>query len=86
VRRDHDYRNVRVHLRELFHQLEPGHVRHANVRHEHVGAVPFERSEELPAALEATRDHMRLLERLLEHPADGFVVVDDPNAQTRRRH
>ena len=86
MRGDHDHRDVGIGSRQAFHELEAAHVGHPYVGDQHVGPVALERVEELPAGLEATRNHVRLLERLLEHPAHGLVVVDDPDARARRGH
>ncbi len=86
VRRDHDHRDIGIGPREPLHELEAAHIGHSNVGHEHVGPIALERGEELPAGIERARNHVRLLQRLLEHPAHRLVVVDDPNAQPGRRH
>ena len=86
VRRDDDDGDVGIHAREPLHELEPAHVRHADVRDQHVGPAELQRAEELLAGFEGAREHVRLLQRLLEHPPHGLVVVDDPNGQTGRCH
>jgi hypothetical protein len=86
VRGDHDHGDIGIGLREPLHELEAAHVGHSNVSHEHVWPIALERGEELLTGIERARDHVRLLQRLLEHPAHRLVVVDHPNAQARRRH
>ena len=65
VRGDHDDRHVGVRAREPLHELEPAHVRHADVGDQHVGPIVLERRRRTVAALEGAREHVRLLERLL---------------------
>ena len=61
-------------------QLEPREPRHADVgHHAPAGALAGQRVERLLRGAEgAVRDALAR-ERLLEHPADGAVVVDDPD-------
>ena len=86
VRRDHDDGNVGIRAREPLHELEAAHVGHADVGDQHVGPAVLERVEEFLAGLEGAREHVGLLQRLLEHPPHGLVVVDDPNGQSGRCH
>ena len=50
------------------------------------GRPCLQRVEKLLAGLEGAREHVGLLQRLLEHPPHRLVVVDDPHRQTGRCH
>src|SRR5690606_18949234 len=53
---------------------------------EHVGTIALERPKQRARRVERAGNHLRLLQRLLEDPANGLVVVDHPNVQSRCRH
>ena len=86
VRRDHDDGNVRVRAREPLHELEAAHVGHADIGDQHVGPAVLQRVEKFLAGLEGAREHVGLLQGLLEHPPNRLVVVDDPYRQSGRGH
>ena len=71
---------------EPVEQRQPVHARHAHVRDQHVRLLVFDCLEQVFAALEAARRHTFLLERLLQHPTQRLIVVDDPGFQLRRLH
>ena len=53
---------------------------------EHIGPIALERRRRTAGRSRSARNHVRLLQCLLEHPADRLVVVHDPDAQARSRH
>ena len=83
---DDDDRNVGVPTGELFHQVQPAHVGHANVGDDDIRLLAGERPEERSARFEAPRRHLRQRQGLLQHPAHGFVIVNDPDRDTLFRH
>ena len=50
------------------------------------GRPCLQRVEKFLAGLEGAREHVGLFQRLLEHPPNRLVVVDDPYGQSGRGH
>src|SRR5215470_10413 len=66
-------------LLDALEEREPRGTRHPDVRHEHLRCVPLERGERVLGEAEGLVGDPLARERLLEHPTDGAVVVDDPD-------
>ena len=62
-------------------QLETAASRHSDVGHQYVGCVGAQRCQDIVGLVEALRSHAAALQRLLEHPPDRSVVVDQPDLQ-----
>ena len=60
-------------------QLESRLAGHADVGNEHLGRAAGERVERLARGREGAERNALATERLLDHPADRAVVVDDPD-------
>ena len=65
----------------LLEQIESAAARHSDVGHQHIRRVGAQRRERIVRAVEALREHAAALQRLLEHPTDGRIVVDQPNSK-----
>src|ERR1044071_9678486 len=65
-------------------QLEPVGIGHADVADYDVGPLLTQSRAECCRALEAARPNARAAERLLEHPADRRIVVEDPGLDRLR--
>ncbi|MCY1350908.1 hypothetical protein D9M69_371540 [compost metagenome] len=74
-----DHRQARVHLADLRQQVEAAGAGHADVGDDHVRLLAAEAAEHAVGVVEAERGHAFLLQRFLQYPADGAVVVDDPD-------
>ncbi len=81
VRRDNDDRQVRARGMQALEQRDAAHARHAHVGDQHVRLTVGDGFEQMLGALEPARLHVRLPQRLLEHPAHRLVVVDDPDIE-----
>ena len=77
-----DHRQLRSPRAHFIEQVEAGLAGHAHVGDEHVGLAAAQCRERAVGVLERGGRHARLLERALEHPADGGVVVDDPDLKS----
>jgi hypothetical protein len=79
VRRHDDHRRRRQLRAQLLHEFEARKTGHADVAHDDLGSFLSHAVEGFERRAErAVRDALAR-ERLLEHPADGAVVVDDPD-------
>jgi hypothetical protein len=79
VRGHDDDRQVRDGGVDLLQQIEAVDAGHADVGQDHVGALALQRLHDADAVGEAGHIHVGLAQRALQHPADGAVVVDDPD-------
>ena len=79
-----DDRQLRMALLDLVQQIEPRLARHPDVRHQRLRrfARALDRIEYLARTREAAMLDSLSGKRLLEHPADGTIVIDDPNGIT----
>ena len=59
---------------------------HALTGDQYVGFVVFDRIEQVLRPLEAACLHVGLAERLFQHPANGVVVIDDPDVERALGH
>ncbi|MCY1446551.1 hypothetical protein D9M71_631290 [compost metagenome] len=75
-----DHRQARVQFADLCQQVEAAGAGHADVGNDHVRLLPAEAAEYAVGAIEAQRVHAFLLQGFLQYPADGAVVVDDPDS------
>ena len=78
IRGHDDDRDLRMPLLHFGQQLEARFARHADVGDEHLRFVQRERLPHLVGGGERLVGNALARERLLEHPADRAVVVDDP--------
>src|SRR5438045_4198191 len=60
-------------------QLEPREPRHADVRNQHLGGTVGERLERVLRGGKRVEGDALAGERFFDHPADGAIVVDDPD-------
>ena len=86
MRGHHDHRQARPRGTDLLQQFEAAATRHPDVGHQHVRRRGAQRGEHGRRAVERTSEHSARLQRLLEHPADRCIVVDEPYAQGLRVH
>src|SRR5258706_942752 len=77
-RHDYDRRGRQARL-QLLHELQPGESRHANVAHHDLRDLLGEFVDGLLRGAERAMRDALARERLLEHPADRAVVIDDPH-------
>jgi hypothetical protein len=83
VRGHHDDRDVRKALLDLGEQRDARLARHPDVGDEHLRLAHRERLQHLVRRAERLVGDALARERLLEHPADRAVVVDDPHGADR---
>ena len=74
-----DHRQRRVLALDLAQQLDAVEARHADVRHQHLRAVELQLGHHLLRAAEQLARDAFAAERLLQHPANRTVVIDDPD-------
>ncbi len=79
MRRHDDDRQARMLRANLRQHVEAAGARHADVREDDVRLLGLQRAEHAIGAVETARDHAGLLQGFLQHPADGTVVIDDPD-------
>ena len=63
----------------LLQQIQPGCAGHADVAHHHLRGVGFQRGQGILGGGEGAELDLFPRQRLFEHPADGVVIVDDPD-------
>ncbi len=61
------------------HQFETVDAGHPDIGHQDVGAAALDHIQHAIGVSEAASRHAFALESLLEHPANGRVIVDDPD-------
>jgi hypothetical protein len=87
VRSHDDHGQLRSRTADLAHEIEAGLPGHADVGDQHIGCgIAAQRGERGLGALEALGQHAAVLERALQHPADGSIVVDEPDSNGLRIH
>ncbi len=86
VRRHHDHRQLRLAVVNLGQQFEAAAAGHANVGDQHIGSIASQRRERRVGVIERGRRHASLAQRALEHPADGGIVVDEPDIKRLDGH
>ncbi len=74
-----DHRQIRPSLLNLAQQLQAVDTGHADVGDQHIRPPVGDGVQGAVAVFEAGHGEAALLERLLQHPADGAVVVDHPD-------
>ncbi|MND56661.1 hypothetical protein D3C80_477720 [compost metagenome] len=77
-----DHWQARVQLADPCQQVQAAGTGHADVGDDHVRLLAGEAAEQAVGALEALGGHAFLLQGLFQDPADGTVVVDDPDGFT----
>ena len=60
-------------------QFEPGRSRHADIGHQHLRRIVRQGVDRLTCRSEHAASDALARERLFQNPADGLVVVDDPD-------
>ena len=75
-----DHGQIRIARVDHLQQLQSIHPRHADVRHDHVGLLAFEGTDYLLRTLETGNIHFRLLQGLLQNPANRPIIIDDPDS------
>ena len=80
-----DDRQLGLAVANLGQQLEAAAARHADVGDQHVGSIAAQRGERGVGVIERGRRHASLAQRALEHPADGGIVVDEPDVKRLHR-
>ena len=84
-----DDRQVRTAPPQQFQEVEPVHARHADVRQHRQGRPAGQQGQGLVGAGEGAGGDAGAAHGLLQHPAYGAVVIDDPDgrlAGARRLH
>src|SRR5690606_31079724 len=80
VRGHDDHRQTRVQLADIRQQLQAAAAGHADIADQNIGPLlPVQAQQGAVGAVEAGRFHAVLLQGLLQNPADGAVVIDDPD-------
>ncbi len=74
-----DHRQARVLLADLREHVQAAEAGHADVGDDHIRLLAGEAGQHAVSAVEALRGHAFLLQGLFQDPADGAVVVDDPD-------
>ena len=82
----HDDRQLRPCRVDAAQHLETRLPRHADVGHQHIGSIGAKRLQRRLRRLEEPRQHATALQGALEHPPDGGVIVDQPDAQRTGAH
>ncbi len=81
VRRHHDDRQFGMGVVHPPQQIETRLPGHADVGDQHVGCVVAQRGQRRLGGIERLRHHAAVLQRALQYPADGGVVIDQPDTQ-----
>ena len=79
VRGHHDHRHRGMALLDRLQQLQPRQAGHAHVGDQHLRRAAGERIERFLRGGERAERDALAAQRLLDHPADGAIVVDDPD-------
>ena len=75
-----DYRDLRPLAVQALQQLQAVKARHAYIADDRVWSLAAKACERRGAVVEHLRMNSFLFEGLLEDPADGPVIIDDPDA------
>ena len=70
----------------VFEQIQSAAPGAAEVRHKHVGCLRAEGTQHIVGLSEAPGGHAADIQRFLQHPTNGRVVVHQPNLQRPRVH
>ncbi|MNL47635.1 hypothetical protein D3C87_1704340 [compost metagenome] len=81
----YDDRKHRMTLFDLLEQRKTIHTRHADVRQQHVRSLRGQGFEHRIATVEGHAAHTGSSERTFKHPADGAIVIDDPDYPSLHR-
>src|SRR3989344_4250883 len=79
VRGDDDHGNFRRLAIDDLKQIQSADARHADVGDDDIRLLPIEYVGDVVRGFEGLYRHAGLRERLFQHPADGAVVVDNPD-------
>ena len=86
VRRHDDDGQRRAGVANPAQQRQARLTGHPNVGHQHVRGFTAQRFQRGLRRFERTRRHAAIAQRALQHPADGGVVVDEPDTQSNGVH
>ena len=86
VRRHDDHRQAGARHLDFLEQIEAAAAGHADVGHQHVGSVGAQRRNHVVGLVEGLGDHAAALQRLFQNPANGCIVVDQPDLKRFRAH
>ena len=76
-----DHGQLRPARADFVEQVESALARHADIGHEHVGFFASQRVQDGFRVFERCRLHAGLFQGAFEHPADGGIVVDEPDVK-----
>jgi len=79
IGRHDDDRQPRVLGLDLGEQVDAGPAGHADVAHQHLRSIVFQCRQHVARVGEAAHGQFLAGQRLLQHEADGLVVVNDPD-------
>ena len=79
IRGHDDHRNVRKPLTDVVEQRQARLAGHANIRHQDLRLTLLQRLQHVACGCEGLVGDALAGERLLEHPPDRSIVVDDPD-------
>ena len=82
VRGHDDHRQARVQLADACQQVEAAGPGHADVGDDHVRLLASQAGEYTVGTVETLGGHAFLLQGLFQYPADGTIVVDNPDGFT----
>ncbi|MND82194.1 hypothetical protein D3C80_740170 [compost metagenome] len=77
-----DHRQTRVLIANLRQQVQTTGTGHADIGDDHVRLLPSQAAHDPVGAVEALGGHAFLLQGFFQDPADGAVIVDDPDSFT----
>src|SRR5690606_17596544 len=75
-----DHRQAGVLCTDLRQHVQAAGAGHADIGNDHVRLLAGQATEHAVGAVETLRGESTLLQCLFQHPADGAVVVDDPDS------
>jgi hypothetical protein len=86
VRRHDDDGQRRPGVPDLLEQLETRLTGHADVCYQHIRGLAAKSVQRRLRGFECTRRHTAVTQGSFQHPANGGIVVDEPDAQSLAVH
>ena len=80
VRGHDDHRQARIKVTNLRQHVETADTGHADVGNDYIRLLPRELRQYAIGTVEALSGHALLLQCFLQNPADGAVIVDNPDS------
>ncbi|MCY1403620.1 hypothetical protein D9M71_188080 [compost metagenome] len=77
-----DHRQTRVLFANASQQVQATGARHADIGNDHIRLLPSQAAHHAIGTVEALGGHAFLLQGFFQDPADGTVVIDDPDSFT----